>query len=201
MSFIRLIVGLGNPGREYESTRHNAGFWWLDDLSKNIDVKLGMQVKHHALVGQARVEKQDVWLVKPQTFMNDSGLAVGALSRFYHVAADEILVVHDELDLPPGVIRLKQAGGHGGHNGLRSIIASLGSSDFWRLRIGIGHPGSREKVLGYVLGRPGPVDLAKIEGSIRDSLPFLAELSSGKMDAVMQVLNRRLPQVSDEGNP
>ncbi|MDE3020435.1 MAG: aminoacyl-tRNA hydrolase [Pseudomonadota bacterium] len=198
MSSIRMIVGLGNPGQEYEQTRHNAGFWWLDNLGEEHGARFAMQPKHHGLAGVVRIGGQDVWLMKPQTFMNDSGLAVASMSRFYRIAPEEILVVHDDLDLLPGIIRLKQGGGHGGHNGLRSIISLLSSHDFWRLRIGIGHPGSREKVLGYVLGRPGSTDLKQIEMVISESLRFVPDFVSGKISSVMQIINRRSGKPSKE---
>lgn len=145
----RLIVGLGNPGGEYADNRHNVGFWFVDRLARDLKATLAPQGKFFGRV--ARVD--ELWLLQPTTFMNRSGQAVAALARFYKIAADEILVVHDELDLPPGSIRLKQGGGNGGHNGLKDIQAQL-SPDFWRLRLGIGHPGERNEVIDYVLKAP-----------------------------------------------
>lgn len=191
MAGIKLIVGLGNPGREYEATRHNAGFWWVDNLSDELRVTLKPESKYAGLVARSQVDGQDVWLLEPQTFMNASGKAVGPLARFFKIAPEEILVVHDELDLPPGVIRLKKGGGHGGHNGLKDIVASLGSSDFWRLRIGIGHPGSREKVLGYVLGVPQKEEGELISEAIGNSLRLAPQMIHGDFEAAMQALHTR----------
>lgn len=191
MAGIKLIVGLGNPGREYEATRHNAGFWWVDNLSDELRVTLKPESKYAGLVARTQVNGQDVWLLEPQTFMNASGKAVGPLARFFKIAPEEILVVHDELDLPPGVIRLKKGGGHGGHNGLKDIVASVGSSDFWRLRIGIGHPGSREKVLGYVLGVPQKEEGELISEAISNSLRLAPQIIRGDFEAVMQALHTR----------
>ena len=143
----RLIVGLGNPGAEYEDTRHNLGFWFVDRLAAELRVALSPQGKFRGFVGR----QGDLWLLKPTTFMNRSGLAVLSLANFYKILPDEILVVHDELDLPPGGIRIKQGGGNGGHNSLKDIQAHLGTPDFWRLRLGIGHPGDRNEVINYVL--------------------------------------------------
>lgn len=191
MAGIKLIVGLGNPGREYEATRHNAGFWWVDNLSDELRVTLKPESKYAGLVARTQVDGQDVWLLEPQTFMNASGKAVGPLARFFKITPEEILVVHDELDLPPGVIRLKKGGGHGGHNGLKDIVASIGSNEFWRLRIGIGHPGSREKVLGYVLGVPQKEEGELISEAISNSLRLAPQIIRGDFEAVMQALHTR----------
>jgi peptidyl-tRNA hydrolase, PTH1 family len=191
MAGIKLIVGLGNPGREYEATRHNAGFWWVDNLSDEMRVTLKPESKYAGLVARTQVDGQDVWLLEPQTFMNASGKAVGPLARFFKIAPEEILVVHDELDLPPGVIRLKKGGGHGGHNGLKDIVASIGSNEFWRLRIGIGHPGSREKVLGYVLGVPQKEEGELISEAIGNSLRLAPQIIRGDCEAAMQALHTR----------
>ena len=147
---IKLIAGLGNPGPEYEHTRHNAGFWWVDEAARLLKVSLQMERSHFGLVARTSVGGQSVWLVEPQTFMNLSGKSVGSLARFFKIAPEEVLVVHDELDLPPGGIRLKQGGGNGGHNGLKDIIARMGNNNnFFRLRLGIGHPGAKELVAGF----------------------------------------------------
>lgn len=191
MAGIKLIVGLGNPGREYEATRHNAGFWWVDNLSDELRVTLKPESKYAGLVARTQVDGQDVWLLEPQTFMNASGKAVGPLARFFKITPEEILVVHDELDLPPGVIRLKKGGGHGGHNGLKDIVTSIGSNEFWRLRIGIGHPGSREKVLGYVLGVPQKEEGELISEAISNSLRLAPQIIRGDFEAVMQALHTR----------
>jgi len=151
------IVGLGNPGSEYEATRHNAGFWFVDRLADRSRASLRREAKFQADFVKTRIGRQDVLLIKPQTFMNRSGQSVAAVARFYKLTPEQILVAHDELDLPAGTIRLKLGGGHGGHNGLRDIHKPLGDG-YRRLRIGIGHPGDREQVLGYVLGRPSRAD-------------------------------------------
>lgn len=193
MAGIKLIVGLGNPGREYEATRHNAGFWWVDNLSDELRVTLKPESKYAGLVARTQVDGQDVWLLEPQTFMNASGKAVGPLARFFKITPEEILVVHDELDLPPGVIRLKKGGGHGGHNGLKDIVASIGSNEFWRLRIGIGHPGDRDAVLNYVLGRPPAAEAGAIHEAVvaaADAVPVM--LTDGGQKA-MNRLHRAPP--------
>jgi PTH1 family peptidyl-tRNA hydrolase len=151
MSPPRLIVGLGNPGGEYADNRHNVGFWFIDQLARHLQVPLTPQGKFLGRVGR----QGDLWLLQPMTYMNLSGQAVAALARFYKIAAEETLVVHDDLDLPPGAIRLKQGGGNGGHNGLKDIQARLATPDFWRLRLGIGHPGERAEVINYVLKARG----------------------------------------------
>jgi PTH1 family peptidyl-tRNA hydrolase len=147
---MKLIVGLGNPGRKYGATRHNAGFWFVDELARLAGAAFRREAAFNGEV--ARVPRSEIWLLKPETFMNDSGRAIGALARFYRIEAGEILVCHDELDLPPGTVRLKFGGGLSGHNGLRSTADVLGTKDFWRLRIGIGHPRD------YVAGAEEPVD-------------------------------------------
>ena len=139
---IKLFVGLGNPGPEYETTRHNAGFWWIDNVARALGVRLVPERGYHGLMARANVDGNTVWLLEPQTFMNLSGKSVAALARFYKIEPAEILVAHDEMDLPAGEAKLKQGGGHAGHNGLRDIHAQLGSPDYWRLRLGIGHPGN-----------------------------------------------------------
>ena len=151
---IRLFVGLGNPGPEYEDTRHNAGFWYIDDLARKLGVYLQPDRAYHGLVARANTAQGPVWLLQPQTYMNLSGKSVSALARFFKINPDEILVVHDELDLLPGQVKLKKGGGHGGHNGLRDIHAQLGTPDYWRLRLGIGHPGVKHEVANYVLRKP-----------------------------------------------
>ncbi|HHQ69596.1 MAG TPA: aminoacyl-tRNA hydrolase [Halothiobacillaceae bacterium] len=151
---IKLIVGLGNPGFKYHHTRHNAGFWALEELTQAYATHLEAARKFNGELARIMVDGRDLFLIKPLTFMNRSGQSVGPLARFFKIQPQEILVLHDELDLPPGRMRIKQGGSHGGHNGLKDIQAALGSADFWRLRIGIGHPGSRELVTGFVLTRP-----------------------------------------------
>ena len=151
---IKLFVGLGNPGPEYEATRHNAGFWWIDALARDRKLTLVPERSYHGLVARMQVGGQPVWLLEPQTFMNLSGKSVAALARFFKIEPHEILVVHDELDVVPGQAKLKRGGSHAGHNGLRDIHAQLGTDDYWRLRLGIGHPGVKSEVVGWVLKKP-----------------------------------------------
>jgi PTH1 family peptidyl-tRNA hydrolase len=189
MSGIRLIVGLGNPGREYERTRHNAGFWLLERFAAQEGIALRKEPKYSAFVG--RHEPSGAWLVMPQTFMNLSGKSVVLLAGFFKIPAPEILVAHDELDFAPGLAKLKQGGGVAGHNGLRDIAARIGSPDFWRLRIGIGHPGDRSVVADYVLGKPTPQDRAAIDASIDKALEVLPLCLAGDMQAAMLKLHTK----------
>ncbi|MDP2760343.1 MAG: aminoacyl-tRNA hydrolase [Sideroxyarcus sp.] len=189
MNAIRLIVGLGNPGREYETTRHNAGYWWVDELARLQNLGFKSEAKFHGLTARGQLHGHEVFLLKPQTFMNVSGRAVGALAQFYKIAPAEMLVVHDELDLPPGVARLKLGGGHGGHNGLKDIIAHLGSKDFWRLRLGIGHPGDRTDVAGYVLNDPRREERKLIDEAMQRALDVAHLIIEGKTEAAMLKLH------------
>jgi PTH1 family peptidyl-tRNA hydrolase len=189
---IRLIVGLGNPGPEYEQTRHNAGFWLVDNLAHSLPgCRLQRETRFNALVAKTSLGGRELWLLEPQTYMNRSGQAVGALARFYKIGPDEILVVHDELDLPPGVAKLKKGGSSGGHNGLKDITAALGTQDYWRLRIGIGHPRTlnlQQAVADFVLHRPRREDQELIEDSIAKALRVLPLAVEGKLDvATMQL--------------
>ena len=186
---IKLFVGLGNPGPEYEATRHNVGFWWVDQLADQLKLHLAPERGYFGLMARASVHGKPVWLLEPQTFMNASGKSVAALARFYKIAPQEILVVHDELDFSPGQIRLKHGGSHGGHNGLRDIHAQLGASDYWRLRIGIGHPGAKAEVIHWVLGRPAPDDRKLIHMAMDHALTALPELLEGAMDKAVQRIN------------
>ena len=164
MSEIKLIVGLGNPGDKYADTRHNAGEWLIERLARRFNISLNPESKFFGKTARTLVNGKEVRLLVPTTFMNLSGKAVGALASFYRIKPEEILVIHDELDLPPGTAKLKQGGGHGGHNGLKDIVAQLGNNNnFYRLRIGIGHPGHRDLVAGYVLNKPSPVDRDALE--------------------------------------
>ncbi|HHF3879963.1 aminoacyl-tRNA hydrolase [Haemophilus influenzae] len=164
MSEIKLIVGLGNPGEKYADTRHNAGEWLIERLARRFNVSLNPESKFFGKTARTLVNGKEVRLLMPTTFMNLSGKAVGALASFYRIKPEEILVIHDELDLPPGTAKLKQGGGHGGHNGLKDIVAQLGNNNnFYRLRIGIGHPGHRDLVAGYVLNKPSPADRNALE--------------------------------------
>jgi len=189
MSAIRLIVGLGNPGREFESTRHNAGYWWVDELARLQNLSFKSESKFHGLAARGQLHGHEMLLLKPQTFMNVSGRAVGALAQFYKIAPAEMLVVHDELDLSPGVARLKLGGGHGGHNGLKDIIAHLGSKDFWRLRLGIGHPGDRTDVAGYVLNDPRREERELIDEAMQEAQNVAHLVIEGKTEAAMLKLH------------
>ena len=183
----RLIVGLGNPGAGYEDNRHNLGFWFVDALARDLKVTMTPQGKFHGQVGR----DGDRWLLKPTTFMNRSGQAVVALARFYKILPDEILVVHDELDLQPGGIRLKQGGGNGGHNGLKDIQAHLTVPDFWRLRIGIGHPGDRNEVINYVLKAPRKEEQEQIDTTLTRCLNVWPKLAAGDYEAAQRVLHTK----------
>ncbi|MDT3706809.1 MAG: aminoacyl-tRNA hydrolase [Thiobacillus sp.] len=188
MTAPRLIVGLGNPGRDYEETRHNAGFWFCARLARDWGVTLAHEARFHGAVGRAH---RNMWVLLPQTFMNRSGQAVGALARFHRIAPAEILVVHDELDIPPGRLRLKFGGGMGGHNGLKDIAAHLGTQDYWRLRIGIGHPGDRNEVVNYVLKPPRREELAEIEAAIGRALDLMPLIEKGEWNAATQRANTK----------
>ncbi len=190
MSEIKLIVGLGNPGKEYEATRHNAGFWWVDQVCAETGSKLNPEAKFFGQAGKLH-GASEVWLLKPTTFMNVSGRAVGAIAKFYKIAPDEVLVIHDELDLPPGTVKLKKGGGHGGHNGLKDIAAQLGTPDFWRLRIGIGHPGDKSQVANFVLHAPTRDEQSLIEQNIDQSTTLLPLLLQGKFEEAMLKLHTK----------
>ena len=192
---IKLFVGLGNPGPEYEATRHNAGFWWVDALASEMRRQLQPDRNYFGLMARTSVQGENVWLLEPQTFMNLSGKSVGALARFFKIKPEEVLVVHDELDLEPGQVKLKKGGGHGGHNGLRDIHAQLGSPDYWRLRIGIGHPGVKEEVPNWVLRKPAPDQRDKIEECIRHSLQAYPEMLAGDMEkATLKIHTTKPPR-------
>jgi PTH1 family peptidyl-tRNA hydrolase len=188
---IQLIVGLGNPGPQYAGTRHNAGFWLVDRIAERVGVELKPDVKFHGLVGRVHLGAHDIRLLKPNTFMNHSGRALAAVCHYFDIAPERVLVAYDELDLPVGGIKLKLGGGHAGHNGLRDSIAALGSRDFWRLRIGIGHPGSKEQVVGYVLSRPSRTDADAILDAIDDAEGSLPDLLQGEYQRVMNRLHAR----------
>jgi PTH1 family peptidyl-tRNA hydrolase len=188
---IRLIVGLGNPGPEYEHTRHNAGFWWVEAATQKLGGTLVFDRNYHGLVARINRPEGPIWLLQPMTFMNLSGKAVAPLARFFKIAPAEVLVIHDELDLAPGQLKLKQGGGAAGHNGLKDILAQLGSPDFWRLRIGIGHPGNRAEVANWVLRKPPLEDRLLINKCVDDSLQALPELTDGAMDKAMMKIHAR----------
>ena len=184
----KLIVGLGNPGAEYENTRHNVGFWFIERLARELKVSLSPQGKFHGIAGRAG----DTWLLMPSTFMNRSGQSVAALANFYKIPPEEILVIPDDLDLPPGGIRLKQGGGNGGHNGLKDIQARLGTPDFWRLRLGIGHPrtlGLAQQVVDFVLHQPRKEELPDIEHALARCLLAWPKLAAGDFAGAQQQLH------------
>lgn len=190
---LSLIAGLGNPGREYAETRHNVGFWLVERLAQRASQTLSAQPKLSGLACKAGLgPAAGCWLLMPQTFMNDSGRSVSATARFYQIPPESILVVHDELDLPPGAIRLKQGGGHGGHNGIRDIASALGTPLFWRLRIGIGHPrslGLAQDVADFVLHRPRPEELAAIDSALGLCCEAMPDLVQGRFDAAQRRLH------------
>jgi len=190
---IRLIVGLGNPGAEYEQTRHNAGFWLVDNLANSLPgTRLQRETRYNALMARTSVAGQEVYLLEPQTYMNRSGQSVGALCRFFKITPDQVLVVHDELDLMPGIARLKKGGSAGGHNGLKDITAALGTQDYWRLRLGIGHPrtlGLQQPVADFVLHRPRREEQDLIEQAIAKSLLVMNQIVEGKFEAATMKLH------------
>lgn len=187
---IRLLVGLGNPGPKYDDTRHNAGFWFVDLLARRHNARMLNEVKFHGLLGRVHVGAFDLRLLQPLTYMNRSGQSVSAVARYFDIAPAQILVVHDELDLPPGELRLKLGGGHAGHNGLRDIMSALGSRDFWRLRIGIDRPpGSGGPVVDYVLGCPSRDHASAIETCLDDAVATLPEIIGGDFAKAMNRLH------------
>ena len=188
---MKLIVGLGNPGSEYTATRHNAGTWWLSRLADQLGVALKAESRFHGLCARIGQGESELWLLNPQTYMNASGRAVAALCRFYKMEPEEVLVVHDELDLPPGTSRLKLGGGLGGHNGLKDIAAHLATRNFWRLRIGIGHPGDKNAVVGYVLQPPRREELVLINEAIERSLEIWPLIAQGNCQAAMMKLHTK----------
>ncbi|HET6829110.1 MAG TPA: aminoacyl-tRNA hydrolase [Ramlibacter sp.] len=189
---IKLFVGLGNPGTEYEATRHNAGFWWVDALARELKLNLVAEKSYHGLVARGSVHGQTVWLLEPQTFMNLSGKSVAALARFYKIQPQEILVAYDELDVVPGQAKLK-LGGSGTHNGIRDITAQLGSPDYWRLRIGIGHPGVKSEVVNWVLKKPAPEQRTAIEDCVARTLKAVPAMLAGEMDKATLIVHTHKP--------
>jgi len=184
-----LIVGLGNPTSEYESTRHNAGFWFVDGVANRYGLSFHADVRSQSQLATMDLNGERVYLLKPMKYMNRSGDSVAALANYYKISPARILVAHDELDLLPGVVRLKRGGGHGGHNGLRDIISKLGSADFTRVRLGIGHPGNRNDVVDYVLGRPPKIDRELLLGAVERSVEFIPQVLNGGLDKVMNALH------------
>ncbi|MDO9258761.1 MAG: aminoacyl-tRNA hydrolase [Polaromonas sp.] len=191
---IKLFVGLGNPGPEYEATRHNAGFWWTEALARELKLSLALDKNYHGRVARTTIRGQTVWLLEPMTFMNLSGKSVAALARFFKIAPDEILVAHDELDIVPGQAKLKFGGSHAGHNGLRDIHAQLGTGDYWRLRIGVGHPGVKSEVINWVLKKPSQEHRAAIEDSIARALKAVPDLLAGEMEKATMLIHTSAPQ-------
>ncbi len=191
---IRLLVGLGNPGPEYEATRHNAGFWFIDEVARKLGATLVPERSHFGLV--ARVNRPDgpLWLLQPMTFMNLSGKAVASLARFFKISPAEILVVHDELDLMPGQAKIKLGGSHAGHNGLKDIHAQLGSADYWRLRLGIGHPGVKAEVINYVLRKPPLAEREAIEKISERAVDALDLILAGEMERAMMKVHAKPPR-------
>ena len=191
---IQLIVGLGNPGPEYEATRHNAGFWWVDALASQLGARMLDDRTHKGRLARLAGPHGPVWLLQPMTFMNRSGTSVAPLARFYKIEPQSILVVHDELDLLPGQAKLKFGGSAAGHNGLKDIHSMLGTQDFWRLRLGIGHPGERAEVVNYVLKRPSPDDRQALDKAIEQSLKVAPQLLAGEMDKALALIHAKPPR-------
>ena len=190
---IKLFVGLGNPGPEYEATRHNAGFWWVDALAHELKTSLSPDKSYQGQVARTTVNGHTVWLLKPQTFMNLSGRSVAALARFFKILPSEILVAHDELDIVPGQAKLKFGGSHAGHNGLRDIHAQLGTGDYWRLRLGVGHPGVKSEVVHWVLKKPMLEHREAIEDTVTRSLIAVPALLAGEMEKAMLLIHTTKP--------
>ena len=189
MAGLRLIVGLGNPGADHSRTRHNAGFWFIDALAESLGARFGLESKLYGESAKASIGGQSVWLLKPATFMNASGKSVAAALRYWKIEPQEALLAHDDLDLPPGAARLKFDGGHGGQNGLGDTMQVLGHGEFHRLRLGIGHPGHKDRVTPWVLGRPGKADEAEIRRAIQDSLDVLPLAVAGDFNEAMKRLH------------
>ena len=207
---IRLFVGLGNPGPEYEATRHNAGFWWVEALAGKLGARLVPERAYQGLTARVNRPGADpVWLLEPMTFMNRSGASVAPLARFFKIEPAQILVVHDELDLQPGQAKLKFGGSAAGHNGLKDIQGLLGTQDFWRLRLGIGHPGVKAEVVNYVLKKPAPEQREAIAKAMDRSLQASDALLAGDMDQALALIHAqpprpkppRPPRPDDSGGP
>jgi peptidyl-tRNA hydrolase, PTH1 family len=189
---LKLVVGLGNPGPEHAETRHNAGFWFVDRLAEKYRGTLRPHARYHGEVGRIDVEGHELWLLKPMTYMNRSGTAVGALTEYLRISPADVLVAHDELDLPIGALRLKLAGGAGGHNGLKDTISRIGDG-FWRLRFGIGHPEVKDEVIDYVLQRAPAVEMTLLEDAVAAAQAMMPQLLSEGAEKVMNQLHRRTP--------
>lgn len=188
---VKLIVGLGNPGPDYLMTRHNAGFWFVDALANKLSLRFSFDKKSQSELCRYQSNSIDCWICKPQTFMNESGVSVQALCSYYKIPIEQVLVAHDEIDLPPGTTRLKKGGGHGGHNGLRDIIQRTGNKDFMRLRLGVGHPGSKDKVVPFVLGRASTKEEGLILDSFSLALEKIDEFFGDQLNKLMTELNNK----------
>ena len=187
----QLLIGLGNPGARYEATRHNAGVWLLHRVAQRHATGFRSLPRCFGSVADAHIEGVRLRLFRPDTFMNHSGRAVAAVAGFYRVTAERILIAHDEIDLPPGTVRLKRGGGHGGHNGLRDVVPQLGDSGFSRIRIGVGHPGHRDRVVGHVLDRPSAAERGEIDDAIDWVVDDIARIAGGDLEVAMNTLHRR----------
>ena len=194
----QLLIGLGNPGARYEATRHNAGVWLLDRVAQRHATGFRSLPRCFGAIADAGIEGIRLRLFRPDTFMNHSGRAVAAVAGFYKVPAERILIAHDEIDLPPGTVRLKRGGGHGGHNGLRDVVPWLAGSEFSRIRIGVGHPGHRDRVVGHVLDRPSPAERSGIDAAIDRVVDDIARIAGGDLEGAMNTLHRRAG-AADEG--
>jgi PTH1 family peptidyl-tRNA hydrolase len=196
MNAIRLIVGLGNPGTEHETDRHNAGFWFVDQLARAHGGSWRAESRFFGEVARIAIDHHDVWLLKPTTYMNRSGQSVSALARFYRITSEALLVAHDELDLPPGTVKLKRGGGSGGHNGLKDITLAMGGPDYWRLRIGIGHPRDLypgRQVIDFVLARPSRSEQDAIDTRMQSALDIVPLLAAGQTERAGQKLHTAPP--------
>ncbi len=193
---IKLFVGLGNPGTKYDDTRHNAGFWLIDQMARQLGANLQNDKSFHGLMARVTIDGQHRWLLQPQTFMNLSGKSVSALAGFFKIQPEEILVIHDELDIVPGQAKLKLGGSHAGHNGLRDIHAQLGTANYWRLRLGVGHPGVKSEVINWVLAKPSLDHRIAIDQTIDRSLKALPELFKGDMTKAMMLIHTAEPKVA-----
>jgi PTH1 family peptidyl-tRNA hydrolase len=189
LTAIQLVAGLGNPGAKYEQTRHNAGFWFVDEIARHCHTQFKSESKYKSEVAHCNLAGYEFHLQKPMDFMNRSGMPVATLAGFYRIPRNAVLIVHDDLDLPVGTVKLKKGGGHGGHNGLRDLIPHLGGNEFLRLRIGIGHPGDRDDVVGYVLKAPSRGDRLSIDQAINEAVNVLPDIIAGNIEAAMQELH------------
>ena len=187
----QLLIGLGNPGARYETTRHNAGVWLLERVARRYASGFRSSPRCFGSIADADIAGTRVRLFRPDTFMNHSGRAVAAVAGFYKVPIERILIAHDEIDLPPGTVRLKRGGGHGGHNGLRDVVPQLASAGFSRIRIGVGHPGSKDRVVGYVLDRPPRAERSEIDDAIERVVDEIARIAGGDLEGAMNTLHRR----------